>query len=154
MAFTEIAKLIIDAGADVNLVHINTDVKRTPLMLACKESHEDTVQLLLQSGADPNLQTDIGITALLCAVNSSCRSLGIVRSLLEAGAAVNSQDREGLSSLAIASQYGSYKIVELLKQYGANVQLSTVDKVYSFDDCLSKWARGYSCSSSQFASRS
>ena len=126
--FTEIAKLIIDAGADVNLVHINTDVKRTPLMLACKESHEDTVQLLLQSGADPNLQTDIGITALLCAVNSSCRSLGIVRSLLEAGAAVNSQDREGLSSLAIASQYGSYKIVELLKQYGANVQLSTVDR--------------------------
>ena len=97
-------------------------------MLACKESHEDTVQLLLQSGADPNLQTDIGITALLCAVNSSCRSLGIVRSLLEAGAAVNSQDREGLSSLAIASQYGSYKIVELLKQYGANVQLSTVDR--------------------------
>ena len=65
------------------------------------------------------------LTALLSVDYRNC---GIVRSLLEAGAAVNSQDSSGWSSLAIACKYGCYKTVELLIQYGADVQLSTVDR--------------------------
>ena len=123
----KIAKLLIDAGASINVIYANSP-KVTPLMLACEKNHEDTVHLLIQSGAGPNLQTDTGWTALLCAVNNDCHSLAIVRSLLEAGAAVNTQDSKGWSSLAIACRYGCYKIAELLIQYGADVQLSTVDR--------------------------
>ena len=121
---TKIAKLLIDAGADVNLVHASSP-KMTPLMLACEKNNVYTVRLLLQLGADPNLQTDMGQTALLC---TECRSFGMVRSLLEAGAAVNTQNINGWSILAVACKYGCYKIAELLIQYGADVQLSTVDK--------------------------
>ena len=125
-----IAKLLIDAGASVDLlVHLSeTGSETTSLILACEESREDIVNLLLQSGADPNLQIDTGLTALLSVDHSNCHSLGIVRSLLEAGAVVNTQGSQGWSGLAIACKYGWYKIAELLIQYGADVQLSTVDK--------------------------
>ena len=121
---TKKAKLLIDTGASIN----SSSPKMTPLMLACKEGHEDTVHLLLQSGADPNLQTDTGLTALLSVDYNDCRSLAIVRSLLEAGAAVNTQNSKGWSSLAAACKYSCYKIAELLIQYGADVQLSTVNR--------------------------
>ena len=122
---TKIAKLLIDAGAGVNLIDASYP-KMTPLMLACEQGYEDTVHLLLQSGADPTLQTDTGLTALLC---TESHSFGIVRSLLEAGAAVNAQNNKGWSSLALACKlYGYYKTVELLIQYGADVLLSTVDR--------------------------
>ena len=126
---TNIVRLLIDAGAGVNLVSASSS-KMTPLMLACKEGHEDTVQLLLQSGADPNLQTDTAqtCTALLSVDYNDCRSMAIVRSILEAGAAVNTQNSKGWSSLAVACRYGCYKIAELLIQYGADVQLSLVNR--------------------------
>ena len=125
--FTRIAKLLIDAGASVDQVD-TCNLKMTPLMLACEESHEEIVHLLLQSGADPCLKTDSGLTALLCVDYNDCFSLSIIKSLLKAGAAVNSQDNDGHSSLIMACEYGCYKIAELLIQYGADVQLRTVDK--------------------------
>ena len=95
--FTKISKLLIDAGACVNLADA-CNPQMTPLMLACSKTHKDTVHLLLQSEADPNHLTDTRLTALLCVDYSNCCSLGIVRSLLEAGAAVNTQDSAGWSS--------------------------------------------------------
>ena len=124
---TKIAKMLIDAGASVNLVYANGP-ERTPLMLACEEGHEDTVQLLLRSGADPNLQTGASQTALLSVDYSNQCAFSIVRSLLEADAAVNRQNSVGWSSLTQACEYGCYKIVELLIQYGADVQLSSVNR--------------------------
>ena len=119
---TRMVKMLIEAGASVNLVN----EKGSPLMLACSD---DIVQLLLQSGADPNFQTKTGQTALLCVdYNRDSSSFGIVKSLLEAGAEVNTQDSKGWSSLALSSKHGSYKIAALLILYGADVQLSTFDK--------------------------
>ena len=46
---TKIAKLLIDAGASIDLENANSP-KMTPLMLACRKGHEDAVHLLLQSG--------------------------------------------------------------------------------------------------------
>ena len=123
---TMIAKLLIDAGADVNQVNLNGS-KLNPLMLACEKKHDDMVLLLLQSGADPNLQTGTGQTALLSVDYSDYRSLGIVRALLEAGADVNCQNSLKCSSLVLACEYGCYEIAELLIQFGANVNLSTFD---------------------------
>ena len=134
-------------GADVQLSTVDRYTplmiaNQTALMLACKNQLARTVSLLLSSGADPNLQNDSGWTALMfslhvshtglktphCAVKNDYRSLGIVRSLLEAGAVVNKQNSKGSSSLAIACKCGCYKIAELLIQYGADVQLSTINR--------------------------
>ena len=94
-------------------------------MLACSQCHEDTVHLLLQSGADPSVHTSSGRTALMYSAQSD-RCSNIVRCLLEAGAVVNAQDKIGWSALAIGCKSGCYRLVELLIQYGADVQLSTI----------------------------
>ena len=120
--YTETVKLLIEAGADVNLVGY---FELTPLMLACLHCHEDTVSLLLQSGADPSLQTNIGATALMYSICNN-KYFSIVRLLLKAGAVVNAQDKDGYSALTMACRDGCYKLAELLIQYGADVQLSTV----------------------------
>ncbi len=46
---TEIAKLLIDRGADVNAL---TKSGNAPLLEAAEEGHEDTVKLLIEEGAD------------------------------------------------------------------------------------------------------
>ena len=126
---TTIAKFLIDAGATVNLVcagGFEMSPQMSPLMLACEQSHDDIVHLLLQSGADPNFQTpDAGLVALLCVDYTNTNCFCIVRSLLEAGAQVNAHNMYGWSSLAFACNHGCYEISKLLIQYGADVQLST-----------------------------
>ena len=52
------AKLLIDAGADVNH-RIEIDGEETPLMEAAQSGQADTVQLLLKHGADPDLLNTI-----------------------------------------------------------------------------------------------
>ena len=119
---TRSIKLLIEAGADVNFVG---DLELTPLILACSQYHEDTVHLLLQSGADPSVQTSSGRTALIYSAWGDCCS-NIVRCILEAGAVVNAQDKMGWSGLAIACESGCYRLAELLIQYGGDVQLRMI----------------------------
>ena len=49
----EICKILIDAGADVNIID-NTSLKNTPLILASYHHYNDVVKILIESGADWN----------------------------------------------------------------------------------------------------
>ncbi|XP_067565177.1 fibronectin type 3 and ankyrin repeat domains protein 1 [Pseudorca crassidens] len=53
----EVASLLIDAGADVNMK--DKDGK-TPLMVAVLNNHEELVQLLLDKGADASVKNEFG----------------------------------------------------------------------------------------------
>lgn len=53
----ELAKLLIQYGADVNAV---TDFKWTPLHSSCQWTNNKCVAMLLQYGADVNARTDGG----------------------------------------------------------------------------------------------
>ncbi|XP_056651193.1 fibronectin type 3 and ankyrin repeat domains protein 1 isoform X3 [Monodelphis domestica] len=53
----EVASLLIEAGADVNMK--DKDGK-TPLMVAVLNNHEELVQLLLEKGADPSVKNEFG----------------------------------------------------------------------------------------------
>ena len=56
----EIAKLLIDSGADINA----REDGNTPLMWAAFRGHVEIVELLLANGADPDVTDDTGkITA-------------------------------------------------------------------------------------------
>ncbi len=63
----------IDAGADINWVNPITSI--APIHMAVKQGDLVLTQALLERGADPNLQTKSGWTAMHFAVNASAHDL-------------------------------------------------------------------------------
>lgn len=62
----------------------------TALLWAADMGHLDVLELLLQTGADPNLQDENGLTALLWAADRG--HVDCVKALLQGAADVNSVD--------------------------------------------------------------
>jgi ankyrin repeat protein len=99
--YYEIAKKLIDEGADVNsksIVKIQAkfdfiDYEYTPLMNASRNGHKEVCALLIEKGADINLNTNYRIAALF----------GKTTALIE------------------ASTYGKKEICELLIENGAEI---------------------------------
>ncbi|KAJ7887644.1 ankyrin repeat-containing domain protein [Mycena olivaceomarginata] len=81
-----------------------------------RRGHEDLVQLLINSGADPNAH---GGMALLQASRDGHENA--VRLLLKHGADVNTRDINYWSAIAAAASGGHEQIVRLLIENGANV---------------------------------
>jgi ankyrin repeat protein len=89
----------------------------TPLMYAALYGDSDSVRLLLDSGADPNLRNEAGATALMWALADAEKT----RVLLEYRADANARSDDGRTPLLIAaSQHGSGAVVKLLLDHGAN----------------------------------
>lgn len=89
----------------------------TPLMYAALYGDPDSIRLLLESGADPNLRNEAGATALMWAL----ADVNKTRLLLAHRADVNARSEEGRTPLLIAaSQRGSGAVVKLLLDHGAN----------------------------------
>jgi serine/threonine-protein phosphatase 6 regulatory ankyrin repeat subunit B len=85
--------------------------------------HTETVKLLLNSGAQVNIQNKDGTSALMLA---SCkRHITTVQFLLDHGAAVNLQDALGHSVLMQASYDGHSQVCQLLLNHGAEVDMLT-----------------------------
>ncbi|KAF5328506.1 hypothetical protein D9758_017321 [Tetrapyrgos nigripes] len=91
---------------------------RALLSTSLREHSEEEVEMLLDKGADPNIQDDIFGTALLVA---SHQGLGeIVGLLLDNGADPNIRGGEHGTALCAASHQGSKEIVELLLDKGVD----------------------------------
>ena len=60
----DVAKLLLDRGADPNHATENFEVSLTALLVAAIGGHKDVVQLLLDRGADPNRTDRWGKTPL------------------------------------------------------------------------------------------
>ena len=92
---------LLTAGANVNCKLKNGEF---PLLVA---SDTDTLQLLLDHGADVNMTNDRGETALMAAAFNGLHK--IVKLLLQAGADVNSTDESGNTALLVAVSDGNRK---------------------------------------------
>lgn len=131
--YEEILDLLLAHGADVNACAQDGE---TALIAACRSLENDTkcVQLLLDYGADVNAQSDYYGTAHV----STCRTkyhrccydrlydgraaVRVTRWLLERGADVNAQHEKYGTALEAACAW-NFKLVELLLEHGADVQL-------------------------------
>jgi cytochrome c len=109
----ELAKLLIDRGADVNLP---VSWQRTPLFAANKGGYADIVKLLLDSGANPN-QLAKSQTPLHVAAENGC--LQCVIYLVDAGADVNALTSNGSPPIHLAKLRGHDDVVAYLHNHGA-----------------------------------
>ena len=159
----EIAKKLIDHGADVNFYDYRE--KNSCLTHAVKNGHTKITKLLLDNGAEESLlpavdnnQINIvkqllekgvdinkvvygryGDTALSRAVNS--KNIEMVNFLLENGADIESgehysNDRPGFTPLMLASNCGRIDIAETLLKNGANIDAYDDGGEYTFNNSL------------------
>jgi len=129
----DLIPLLLAAGADINS---RDESSQTPLMFAAIRGLEGAwelqikkeyparpgrpktdwlriVETLAKAGADLNLQTKDGITALMAAAARG--NFEICRFLVDSGANVNLEHTKGMTALALANAAGHQAIAELLR---------------------------------------
>ena len=110
-------KEALDKGANVNA---KTFDDWTALQLVSWNGHAEIVAILLENGADVNMNdNEDGSTALQLA--SRYGHTEIVSMLLNYGAIVNEVDNDGYTALQYASNEGHTNIVAMLLEKGADV---------------------------------
>ena len=130
---------LLDEGADPNVLSVDPNNSkndgRLPLVIAAHNSNTtsslETVELLLNRGANPNLKEKEGITALLVAAISSNKdsSVETVQLLLERGANPNIQNDQGITPLMKTArnskEHSSIETVKLLLERGADLNIQS-----------------------------
>jgi len=106
---------------NVSIHAMDADMAGEALVNAARLGNIDNVQALIDAGADVNVQSNNGYTALIWAVRKN--SLPIAQALLAAGANINLQDYVGCTALIWAVRYNSLPIVQALLAAGADVNV-------------------------------
>ncbi|RYE12762.1 MAG: hypothetical protein EOP34_10215, partial [Rickettsiales bacterium] len=119
---TEIAKLLIAKGADVNIASRDGN---TALTWPAYYGYKEIVDLLIKAGADVNVVNKGGYTALISAASRGHTEIGEL--LIKAGADVNVVDKDGYTALIWAASRGHTEIVDLFIKAGADVNVVNKD---------------------------
>lgn len=105
----------------------------TPLFIAARDGQSEAAKLLVFRGADLNIQTDRGATALLMAITQEYPSETDRNSLLEymlkRGADPNLADGNGFSPLYYATTLKNVAAVKLLLEYDAVPDEENLSKI-------------------------
>lgn len=112
----EQVQLLISSGADINSVN---RMGRTPLHIAIREGQMEVFNLLIDKGANINIDSTKGVrqSPLLFAVD--LEKIEVVELLIEKGADINAVDLRGDNALSLAKRKGYTQITELLLKHGA-----------------------------------
>lgn len=123
----EVAKLLVEAGADVNAVI--DDRGTTPIICAVNAIGDAVdgriVSLLRQHGADVNCETWRGATPICFAASRT--SPNAVTLLVEHGANVNHVDKDGDTPLIYAVFYSRHENVRILLERGSDYRYKNRD---------------------------
>lgn len=121
--YNEIAKLLINAGANLNLFDKQHN---TVLIYACKNKNYELVYSLIKAGVNiNNMDRKNNYTALHIACQMS--TYKIVNILLKSGANVNVQTKEGNTPLIYGcSDNTDEEIVNLLLEYNADINITNI----------------------------
>jgi len=109
-------KSCLTQGAEINAK--DTALRCTPLVFAAVEDHEAIVKILLETGADPDIQNDHGDSALMIAV--CWRSEPNVKVLLESHADPNIKNDVGDTALTLAARKSNETVVKMLLESNAD----------------------------------
>lgn len=121
----EIAKLLIEKGADVNSVGFEGI---TPLASAVSLGNKEVIKALIAKGANANKKDSNGLSPLMNAAKDALITgdTGIMEILISGGADVNAKDNNGNTILTRIKEYRPSvthfypdKVISLLKTHGA-----------------------------------
>jgi ankyrin repeat protein len=112
----QMAKLLIDSGADLNLNSKNK-LNATPLQGAAANNWVELGKLYLSRGANVNCRSEGGGSPLHEAAANGF--LEFAQLLIDNGADVNQRDDSGKTPLANAMEYRKPDIEKLLRDHGA-----------------------------------
>ena len=122
----EAITLVLSSNVDIN----HTDQKSagySALTYATIQNRVHIVKLLIENGANVNLKSFEGSTALHAAAMTGGNK-HLISLLLDAQADVNAHDVDGITALNLAATKGFHDAASLLIDYGANVD--TADSKY------------------------
>lgn len=147
MDHMEFIKLLLEKGADVNARMTESTETRTvftnqwldeegatAFLRAAQSGDIDLLQLLLEYGADPLINTNLGVTPLAAAAGigwvegvtnekSTQKTVETVKLLLELGIDPNYQADTGRVALHGAGHKGSTEVVQILVAAGARMDI-------------------------------
>ena len=113
------ARAEVDASCSARSYKIDLDcVWETALVVAARHGHEAVVEALLEAGASATVGSD-GRHQALARVCSGSPTPGIVRRLVEAGAAVSGSGAD--LALSNAARRGNVAVMKVLVELGADV---------------------------------
>lgn len=114
----EIISLLLDLGAAIN--HVDS-LGNTALTLAFMNENnaEENMNMLLDYGADPDIQNNAGYNALMTAAKT--KGIDVVKKLLEITSDVNAKNNAGDTALSIASTENNAEVVNALLEAGADI---------------------------------
>jgi len=114
-----IVELLLAYKANPNIADnsgISHHSGETPILAAVRHGNEDILKLLLDYGADPDIenQDQTSYTALISAMYYTSR--GVVKLLLDAGSSLDIRNKWNLTALDIARIYKNTDFIELIKE--------------------------------------
>ncbi len=96
---------------DPTLANARNHDGQTPLQLAAQNGHDETVNLLIEHGAELDIFTSIRLS----------RSEQVIHLLDADETLINVRDEDGLTPLHLAAQHGHLKLARFLIDHGASV---------------------------------
>jgi ankyrin repeat protein len=128
--YDEVAKFLINAGADVNISAIDG----TTAILDAAESSKEITLMLVDKGADINARRDDGrgiFTSCIFGILMGVTDIELAEFMLSKGADVNeaatSGDVEGWAAIHYAASNGNEELIKFLIKKGADVNAKTAD---------------------------
>ena len=115
--YYEIAKILIDNGADVN---DEDDNNRTALTWSSVSGSSAIAQLLLEQRCDIHHTDNKMWTSLM--YSSYNGHLGVTKLLIESGSRINVKNKKGWTAILYACQSGNEDVVQLLIDAGADIK--------------------------------
>ncbi|XP_074605773.1 transient receptor potential cation channel subfamily A member 1-like isoform X1 [Acropora palmata] len=118
----EVLQILIDNGADVNVIASMASKILTPLHYAAWFNASDAVECLIENGADVESSSAFGQKPLHYVVSRA--SVELVEKMLTKGKAnPNSLDNQKFTPLHLAAQRGRLDILQILLAHGADFRL-------------------------------
>ena len=110
-----------DPNFNMQDINLSNDFGDTPLMYAAYHGNVDSVNALVQAGANLECRNDSLCTALMYAAQNVAGNSECVELLLKSGADVNAHNADGRKPLLFACLAGNHRSVQLLLEAGASV---------------------------------